>query len=729
MDAFPDEEDVPVYVRIPWTEMEVGESYLLVAPNWYVHQQYPESGGWYQVLSDRLSQSLSYVPRNALNIRSDAKGNLLGGTIAQTAETHDSSGYLPIMIGGRTYEDYMVVPPQDYMNYEFQSVNDDMWGLHEYAELTLEESNEQLDTCDFTGCFALKQSDGTYLAIDSATPWAGTRPGYTFASSSGYDSARNSWVNKSLTLGNGTYDQNNLKISSFGPWGDPSFRTVAYPDFNFYGTQPGDAAGLIGNTSADGADFMVFKFIEHPGDMCDVCGGTGKKFAYTDGGEGKIPVFTNRLKDGKLTIAKHIDPSSTAGYDPDQVFRFKVKLNGKEGETGSISYDVGTQKKPLVKVTYNAGEGHFDGGTEAINEVTYRLKEDLSTYEIISGEVKTPVMENGSFGGWYLDELLTDPFEAGSIPADDTTVYAKWEVTCETCDGVGYYWDGGEGDRTVWIEVTSDTVVNGNDPFSSLRVLRDNNGGDYIFDNQYGDPTTGTTGTFALVGTNGKYAWTNKAAEFGTVTAESRSFTTVTNLEEKETVFGTKFTENTFSFKTIPSDDPGYSRYGQGSSEGTVSITPIGMDLSHKYIIPGSPESGIEEIADGSKKKLIGTFDDKVSSNRQAFPGKDYINYATNTAYCASGQFQRCDQFYRGSAALGWVFYGEAYSSSSHKYYLVNNTLMPTSVTDSDDLPSQGSTKDPANNISETIVPMATFRVFRPATFHTCETCNGTGKH
>lgn len=74
------------------------------------------------------------------------------------------------------------------------------------------------------------------------------------------------------------------------------------------------------------------------GFYCSKCNGTGvvqKIVDWTDEGA-EFPVFKNNLKDGNLSVSKYIDNSWEA--DPNQEFRFKVKLIGPDVEDKDFEY-------------------------------------------------------------------------------------------------------------------------------------------------------------------------------------------------------------------------------------------------------------------------------------------------------------------------------------------------------------------------------------------------------
>ncbi|MCH5209570.1 MAG: BspA family leucine-rich repeat surface protein, partial [Oscillospiraceae bacterium] len=87
-------------------------------------------------------------------------------------------------------------------------------------------------------------------------------------------------------------------------------------------------------------------------EKCEACGGTGKVddadcdecngFGYTLNTDwevpesGIVPTFTNGLEDGSLSISKY----AKGGTDPNQKFRFKIKLTGDKIEDKEIRYKV-----------------------------------------------------------------------------------------------------------------------------------------------------------------------------------------------------------------------------------------------------------------------------------------------------------------------------------------------------------------------------------------------------
>jgi uncharacterized repeat protein (TIGR02543 family) len=68
------------------------------------------------------------------------------------------------------------------------------------------------------------------------------------------------------------------------------------------------------------------------------------------------------------------------------------------------------------EVQFNANGGN------PIESVFLNFGKDISEPNIL------PYKEGHSFDGWYTDTELTEPFDFGSMPANDITVYAKWTI-------------------------------------------------------------------------------------------------------------------------------------------------------------------------------------------------------------------------------------------------------------------------------------------------------------
>ena len=139
--------------------------------------------------------------------------------------------------------------------------------------------------------------------------------------------------------------------------------------------------------------------------------------------EGSLPVFTNTLKDGGLTISKFTTSSDSA--DPDQKFKFKVKLIGEKIEDGAVSWSYEEAPGRIVTLTYDANGGYFGEDTSRVeNILTY--KEASGTAFLQSGEYLEPTKAGSTFDGFYEDEELTIRWHPSDIPTENKRVYAKW---------------------------------------------------------------------------------------------------------------------------------------------------------------------------------------------------------------------------------------------------------------------------------------------------------------
>ncbi|MBQ6366923.1 MAG: BspA family leucine-rich repeat surface protein [Erysipelotrichaceae bacterium] len=72
---------------------------------------------------------------------------------------------------------------------------------------------------------------------------------------------------------------------------------------------------------------------------CETCSGTGKSYHIIGWEEqGELPVFTNTLRPGSLSVSKYVTDAEKA--DPEQEFTFRVKLIGEGIEDGEKEYTV-----------------------------------------------------------------------------------------------------------------------------------------------------------------------------------------------------------------------------------------------------------------------------------------------------------------------------------------------------------------------------------------------------
>jgi uncharacterized repeat protein (TIGR02543 family) len=105
--------------------------------------------------------------------------------------------------------------------------------------------------------------------------------------------------------------------------------------------------------------------------------------------------------------------------------------NTNTGNTNTGNTNAGNTNIVTYTITYN-----MNGGTNSsLNPASYTPGETIT--------LNSPTRTNYNFGGWYLDEDLTN--EIAEISADSTgniTLYAKWNVqyvwtTCTYCGGSG----------------------------------------------------------------------------------------------------------------------------------------------------------------------------------------------------------------------------------------------------------------------------------------------------
>lgn len=110
------------------------------------------------------------------------------------------------------------------------------------------------------------------------------------------------------------------------------------------------------------------------GFYCSKCNGTGvvqKIVDWTDEGA-EFPVFKNNLKDGNLSVSKYIDNSWEA--DPNQEFRFKVKLIGPDVEDKDFEYYLsrtggGEIAEKSAKNAENTTRFKLESNTPKLNEI------------------------------------------------------------------------------------------------------------------------------------------------------------------------------------------------------------------------------------------------------------------------------------------------------------------------------------------------------------------------
>ena len=107
---------------------------------------------------------------------------------------------------------------------------------------------------------------------------------------------------------------------------------------------PRDEYNLSGLDASFGDSYAgVVYSVEESSTPCVDCGGSGEVLNPNWEAEStdQLPVFTNTLKDGSLTIIKMIDPES-GEYDESQLFTFQVELSNPDGTAvdSNITHEV-----------------------------------------------------------------------------------------------------------------------------------------------------------------------------------------------------------------------------------------------------------------------------------------------------------------------------------------------------------------------------------------------------
>ena len=148
-------------------------------------------------------------------------------------------------------------------------------------------------------------------------------------------------------------------------------------------------------------------------DECSVCGGTGavkddgtgktskcdtcSGFGYildddwTEPNKSEVPLFTNGLKDGSLSVSKLID-GKVDPANPDQQFTFKVKLTGDNVKDGDINVKIsgnGNEETRTCQIKNGEFEFSIGGGQTATIEgipagTAYRVTENTVNGWIIT---------------------------------------------------------------------------------------------------------------------------------------------------------------------------------------------------------------------------------------------------------------------------------------------------------------------------------------------------------
>ena len=139
--------------------------------------------------------------------------------------------------------------------------------------------------------------------------------------------------------------------------------------------------------------------------------------------EGELPVFKNSYKDGSISVTKLTENAEHA--DPNQKFKFKIKLIGDGASDFNVNYEFEQSSSEYIALTYDANGGVFNNNeTQTENDMIYTLQDD--SYVFLNGDYLEPSREGHTFAGWYEDQDFTTEWVIGTIPSADKTVYAKW---------------------------------------------------------------------------------------------------------------------------------------------------------------------------------------------------------------------------------------------------------------------------------------------------------------
>ncbi|MGI6221632.1 MAG: Cna B-type domain-containing protein [Coriobacteriales bacterium] len=176
--------------------------------------------------------------------------------------------------------------------------------------------------------------------------------------------------------------------------------------------------------------------------------------AYVDaGGSSDMPVFTNELKPGSLSVTKNVADASSA--NPDQVFTFHVRLIGDAVEDGDIAYTVsqaagdGDAAQPREETATISG-GEFEialhAGEKALFDdiaagTAYQVWEEtadgwaLLEQSGASGEVKPADEAKAVFTNQYQPDKTTVQFNGTKLLDGRAAEAGAFSFTIEGSDG------------------------------------------------------------------------------------------------------------------------------------------------------------------------------------------------------------------------------------------------------------------------------------------------------
>ena len=159
----------------------------------------------------------------------------------------------------------------------------------------------------------------------------------------------------------------------------------------------------------------------------------------------------------------------------------------------------------------------------------------------------TPVKEGYRFLGWYSDSSLTEEFNMTNMPAENITIYAKWEINTYTVT-----FNSNGGSTVASVEVAhNDQVSRPTDP--------EKNG--YIFEDWYSDSNLTTV-----------YDFTDRITKDITLYAkwEERTYSISYDLDGGVANNKTSYTINTATFTLNNPTKEGYTFIGWTGSNGTT---------------------------------------------------------------------------------------------------------------------------------------------------------------
>ena len=86
--------------------------------------------------------------------------------------------------------------------------------------------------------------------------------------------------------------------------------------------------------------------------------------------------------------------------------------------------------------------------------------DDLSVIHRLNTDLPIPELEGYTFIGWYYDEELTTPYTFATMPAEDITLYAKWNITTYNIIYELYSGVNGTNPDTYTVETSTITLDN-----------------------------------------------------------------------------------------------------------------------------------------------------------------------------------------------------------------------------------------------------------------------------